>query len=415
MRTVYNLATYLASIFIWGSQFFSKKMKLFVKGRQQTFATLQTSMTAKEPTIWFHCASLGEFEQGVPVMESLKKEFPEYKLVVSFFSPSGYEVKKNNSIADVVVYLPMDTKANAARFIEVIDPKLACFVKYEVWPNFLFELKNRHIPTLLLSGLFRREQVFFKPYGHFMRKALSCFNMIFVQNASSKELLEKISIKNVKISGDTRFDRVSHQIEKDNTLQFMEQFKGSSLCMVCGSTWPEDEAVLLPFIHSAPTDVKIVIAPHKIDSLKIEQLEKKISKSVERYSNVIKTSDVAESQVLLIDTIGLLTKIYSYADIAYVGGGMGTTGLHNILEPATFGIPVVIGKNYKNFPEAKRLRSLAGLFAVDNPVECSEILHTLCSQRTLREKTGMIAGHYINSNTGASELIMVHIRSVLLT
>jgi len=409
MRILYSFLTRISYLFLWIAQFFSKKMKLFVSGRQAVFEKLAQHITAEDKTIWFHCASLGEFEQGVPIMETVKKEFPTHKIVVSFFSPSGYEVKKNAPIADVVVYLPLDTLPNAKKFIDAVHPSLVLFVKYEFWPNYLFELKNRNIPTLLVSGLFRKEQLFFKGYGTFMRKALKTFDHIFVQDKISEKLLHGINITNVTVSGDTRFDRVSHQIEQDNSLSFISAFKGNSLCMVCGSTWPEDEAVLLKYINETPENVKFIIAPHTIDNSKIEQFRKKLQPSSVLYSEK-EGKNLTEYSVFIIDTIGLLTKIYSYADIAYVGGAMGKTGLHNILEPATFGIPIVIGNNFKNFPEAKRLQQLAGLYAVNSQEECAEILNKLVTNTSFREKTGMIGGHFVNSNTGATHITLEYIK-----
>lgn len=407
--TLYNLLTYGSQLVLWPTKFFSKKMKHFVDGRQQVFKTLKEKLTENDKTIWFHCASLGEFEQGLPIMEALKKEKPEYKIVLTFFSPSGYEVKKNNSVADVVIYLPYDTIANAQRFLKMVHPSMAFFVKYEFWPNYLFELKKQQISTYLISGLFRKNQIFFKPYGKFMRSALRCFTHIFVQNENSKKLLNSIHIQQVTISGDTRFDRVSHQIELNNTLDFMEEFKGNSLCMVCGSTWPEDETVLLPFINSeSGKKVKFVIAPHIIDIEKIETLTKKFKRKVALFSQLEK-HNLSEASILIINTIGLLSKIYSYADIAYVGGAMGTTGLHNILEPATFGVPIVIGKNFEKFPEAIKLQDLAGLYSVENEEDCKTVLEKFVTNQKFREQTGMIAGHYINSNTGATKIILQYI------
>ena len=385
-------------------------MKLFVQGRRHTYTILNTKHDASKPSVWIHCASLGEYEQGVPVMKAIKKEFPEHQLVVTFFSPSGYEVKKNTQLADMVVYLPLDTKKNVTRFLDKVHPSMAIFVKYEVWPNYLFELKKRQIHTLLISGVFRSDQIFFSTYGSFMRKALDSFNYIFVQDKNSAAHLSEIHMSKVAISGDTRFDRVSQQIAQDNSLSFMDAFKAHSLCLVCGSTWPEDDAVLLPFINSAK-DVKVVIAPHTIDTSKIEALEKRLQRPSVRYSELAENStNISEVQVLIIDTVGLLTKIYSYADVAYVGGAMGTTGLHNILEPATFGVPVIIGQRYSKFPEAVRLRSLAGLYSISNAEECSQILTKLFADAPFKDKTGMIAEHYINSNTGATEIIMEHVR-----
>lgn len=398
----------IAAFHLWLAQFFSKKLKLFVSGRKDVFNILNNKIQTADKTVWFHCASLGEFEQGVPIMEAVRDLLPNHKIVVSFFSPSGYEIKKNTLIADAVIYLPLDTRRNAKKLIEKIHPSLVLFVKYEFWPNYLLELKTNNIPTLLVSGVFRPNQVFFKWYGGFMRKALQSFNHFFVQDISSKECLEKIILENITVSGDTRFDRVSHQIEMDNSLTFMKNFKGDSPCIVCGSTWQEDELVLLDYINSASENVKFVIAPHKIDASKIDAFRKKITKRTVLYSEV-KEEQKEESSVLFLDTIGLLTKVYNYADIAYVGGAMGATGLHNILEPATFGVPIVIGKNFDNFPEAKRLQQLAGLFSIKNGEECSQILNKLMDDESFRSKTGMIAGHFINSNTGATQKIMEYI------
>ncbi len=414
MRIIYSFLTRISYFFLWGAQLFSPKMKLFIRGRKTVFDKLQNNIAASDSTVWFHCASLGEYEQGVPIMEAVKKLLPKHKIVVSFFSPSGYEVKKNSELADVIVYLPLDTTQNAKRFLSIVHPSLAVFVKYEFWPGYLFQLEKQKIPTLIVSALFRSRQAFFKPYGGFMRKALKTFDHIFVQDLESKTLLTKLNISNCTISGDTRFDRVSHQIEQSNTLDFMTDFKGDSLCIVCGSTWPEDESILLDYINKAPKHVKFVIAPHKIEESKITSFRNKLNKSNLQYSeisaNATQTNTaLTKSTVLIVDTIGLLTKIFSYADIAYVGGGMGTTGLHNILEPATFGVPIIIGKNFRSFPEAFKLWQMAGLFSVANPMDCSNILEKLVSDKSFRSKTGMIAGHFINSNTGATEKIMAYI------
>ncbi len=383
-------------------------MELFVNGRKNVFKILQQKISSEDKTIWFHCASLGEFEQGVPIMEALKKLKSDHKIVISFFSPSGFEIRKNTPLADAVVYLPLDTPVNAKKFIEAIHPTIAIFVKYEFWPNYLFELHKNNIPTFLVSGVFRKKQIFFKPYGGFMRKALTWFDHFFVQDENSETLLKSIGFKNITVSGDTRFDRVSHQIEIDNTLKFAEDFKGNSLCVVCGSTWPEDEAVLLEYINLAPENVKFIIAPHKIEADKIEVFTKKIVKKTVLHSNIDEVN-LSEYSVLIIDCIGLLSKLYSYADIAYVGGAMGKTGLHNILEPATFGVPIVIGKNFGEFPEAIRLRDLAGLFPIDNKKECTLILQKLVKDSDFRMKTGMISGHFINKNTGATKKIIQYI------
>ncbi len=411
MRILYNFLIRVAYFHLWVAQLFSKKLKLFVQGRKNVFEILSKKIGPKDKTFWFHCASLGEFEQGVPIIEAIKKEFPEYRIVVTFFSPSGYEIKKDSPIADVIVYLPMDTQSNARRFIKMVHPSLVFFIKYEFWPNYLLELKKKNIPTLLISGIFRKNQIFFKPHGSFMRKALYSFGHFFVQDTTSEALLKQLGFSNVTISGDTRFDRVSHQIEQDNTLDFVAEFKQDATCIICGSTWPEDEMVLIDTMNSTSENVKYIIAPHKIDPQKISAFRKRLNKKSILFSEK-EGKSLSEYSVFIIDTIGLLTKIYSYADIAYVGGAMGTTGLHNILEPATFGVPIVIGKNFFNFPEAERLQQLAGLYSVSSPEECSQILNKLIDDRSFRSKTGMICGHFINSNTGATKKIMDHVKGL---
>lgn len=418
MSVLYSFLTYLSLPFIWASQFFSRKMKSFVQGRQNVFETLQNRLVSDRPVVWFHCASLGEFEQGLPVMQWILKKEPSYQLVVTFFSPSGYEAKKGFVQAQAVTYLPLDTPANARRFVRLVNPSLAVFVKYEFWPNYLKTLHQNQIPTLLISGVFREQQTFFKPYGSFMRKALARFDHLFVQDQKSAELLASIGHNNVTVSGDTRFDRVSHQIEQDNSLEDMDQFVQQHLCVVCGSTWQEDEEVLLPYINNVQEPVKFVIAPHKMDAGKIEDFQQQLNKKSIRFTELVTEKDarngqLADADVFILDTIGLLSKVYSYADIAYVGGAMGTTGLHNILEAATFGVPVIIGKNYRKFPEAIRLRQLAGLYSVDSAEGCNEMLNKLVTDSALRKQTGMIAGHFVNQNTGATATIAAYIEKII--
>ena len=386
-------------------------MSLFVYGRKTVFNTLKETIRPDDKTIWFHCASLGEYEQGVPIMEKIKELFPNYKIIVTFFSPSGFEVKKNSTLANTIIYLPIDTVSNAKIFIELAHPSLAIFIKYEFWPNYLFQLKEKNIPTLLVSGLFRKDQLFFKPYGGFMRKVLNSFDHFFVQDETSKVLLNNINIKETTVSGDTRFDRVSNQLLQDNNVAFISEFKQNNLCIVCGSTWPEDEAVLIDYINKAPDDVKFIIAPHEINASKIESFRKNIQKQSSLFSKNEETN-IAEYKVLIIDTVGLLTKIYSYADIAYIGGGMGDTGLHNILEPATFGVPIVIGNHFVKFPEAKELKELKGLFSISNATECSKILEKLVTDKNARIESGKIAKKFIENNKGATNTTMNYIKQL---
>tara|TARA_B100000497_G_scaffold80078_1_gene89310 strand:- start:1220 stop:2398 length:1179 start_codon:yes stop_codon:yes gene_type:complete len=386
-------------------------MSLFVDGRKKVFNTLKETIHPNDKTIWFHCASLGEYEQGVPIMEKTKELFPDHKLIVTFFSPSGFEVKKNTTLANIVLYLPIDTMSNAKKFIELAHPSLAIFIKYEFWPNYLIQLKEKNIHTFLVSGLFRKEQIFFKPHGVFMRKVLNSFDHFFVQDETSKELLNNINIKEATVSGDTRFDRVSNQLLQDNTLAFISEFKQNNLCIVCGSTWPEDEAVLIDYINKAPDHVKFIIAPHEINTSKIESFRKNIQQKSSLFSTK-KSTNISQYNVLIIDTVGLLTKIYSHADIAYIGGGMGDTGLHNILEPATFGVPIVIGNRFEKFPEAKELRELKGLFSISNATECSKTLEKLVTDKNTRIKSGKIAKKFIENNKGATKIIMNYIKQL---
>ena len=411
MRALYNLTTSIAKRVLPLAANFNEKLKLFTEGRKSVFNELESKINPKDDYLWFHAASLGEFEQALPIIEEVKKDFPHFRILITFFSPSGYENKKNHPLADIITYLPLDTRKNAKRFLALVQPKMAFFIKYEIWPNFLSELKRRGVRTLLVSGAFRKNQIYFKGYGSFMRKALSNFDHFFVQNKSSMDLLQSIGFNNITLSGDTRFDRVSRQIKHNNKLDFAEEFINNTPCLVAGSTWPEDDELIIPFINTTSEKLKVIIAPHEIKEEKLKALEKRITKKYIRYSKR-EHKDLKSYDILILDTIGLLGKVYSYADIAYVGGAAGTTGLHNILEPATFGIPVVIGKNYKNFPEAIKLRQLAGLFVAASSNEFSNISNKLITDRSFREKTGMIAGHFINSNTGATHSVMKYLKNL---
>lgn len=404
LQSLYNILINAAEKLLPVSGIFSDKMNLFVSGRKKVFPTLENKISTEDKTIWFHAASLGEYEQAVPVIETVRNIFPGYKIVMSFFSPSGYEIKKNSVLVDVVVYLPLDTKRNAKRFLNLVHPEIALFIKYEFWPNFLKELRKREVRTLLVSGGFRKDQIFFKAYGSWMRSYLLTFNHFFVQNQESQKLLNTIGFKNVTISGDTRFDRVFKQLAQENILDFIADFKNDSLCIVAGSTWPEDEELLIDFINNAPQEIKFIIAPHTLKVSKIQQLRQNLKVKTILFSEK-EGKNLASYQVFVIDTIGLLTKIYSYADIAYVGGAAGSTGLHNILEPAAFGIPVIIGENYSKFPEALQLKELGGLYSVKNNEELSTLLHNLISQEDFRLKTGHLAEKFIKSNTGATQQI----------
>lgn len=413
MYFLYNIIVHIINFLLSVVALFNEKIKLFVQGRKGTFDYLKTHISKEDRLIWFHTASLGEFEQGLPIIEQCKNEYPEHKILVTFFSPSGYEIKKNTQIADLVCYLPMDTYSNMKRFLELVHPELVIFVKYEFWPNTLRLLHQNKIPTLLVSGIFREQQVFFKAYGGFMRKSLKAFTHFFVQNEQSKTLLNKTDFQNVTISGDTRFDRVVEILDRENHLDFMDRFVQESYCLVAGSTWPEDEVILLDYINKTTRkDLKVVIAPHKIQNDQLEKLKNSIHKKVVLYSD-IDMETIASTEVLIIDTIGLLTRIYSYADIAYVGGGMGSTGLHNTLEPAVFGIPVVIGKHYKGFIEAEKLVELGGIEPICNNDDFSKIMDYLINNQYIMHKKGGINKNYIEKKTGAKIQIGNYIRKLL--
>ena len=389
---------------------FNHKIKLGVKGRSETFKILTNNLSTEDRTLWFHCASLGEYEQGLPVFKELKKKYTNHKVVLTFFSPSGYEIRKNSPIADVVAYLPMDTKKNAKRFLNLVHPELTVFVKYDIWPNYLNELNKRQLRALLISASFRAHQPYFKWYGSPLRKALFAFEHIFTQNDSSKTLLESINYLNATISGDTRFDRVSDQLNQNNSLDFIENFKQNKLCVVAGSTWPEDEALFINFINSeASKGTKFIIAPHNIKTSQIASLQEKLTADTVLYSQK-EGHDCSKAQVFIIDTIGLLSKIYSYADIAYVGGAMGQTGLHNTLEPAVFGVPIIIGSHHSKFPEAKAMIDNSGMFSISNQQEFNSILNDLITNKQKREISGNHNSEYIIKNKGAVQHILNYLQ-----
>ena len=406
MNSLYNSAISLTEKLLPLSAAFNAKMKLFVEGRKKVFQNLEHKISPNDEVIWFHAASLGEYEQAVPVIEGIKKNFPKYKILVTFFSPSGYENKKNNKLADIVTYLPLDTKENAIKFIELLQPKMVFFVKYEIWPNFLQILNNRKIPTFLISASFRSDQIYFKTYGKMMRNALKKFEHIFVQEENSLQLLKSIGIENASVSGDTRFDRVSKQLEMNNELDFISEFKNNQLCVVIGSSWPEDEALFVDFINHSEK-IKWIIAPHTFKHVK--ELVQKLQKKTMLFSEM-KNKNLKAAEVLIIDSIGYLTRIYSYADIAYVGGAAGKTGLHNILEPAAFGVPIVIGKNHQKFPEAQKLQDFGGLFSVASKHELDEIFTRLIEDENFRVHAAKHSTEFISMNKGATKTILYFIK-----
>lgn len=408
---MYSFGILIANFLLKIIAIFNTKIKLGVQGRAQTFNKLKATIATDDKTLWFHCASLGEYEQGLPVFTELRKDYPKHKIVLSFFSPSGYEIRKNTPFADVVVYLPLDSKTNAKRFLDIVSPELTVFVKYEIWPNLLNELKRRQLKAVLISAVFRENQSFFKWYGKHTKEALFAFEHIFTQNESSKKLLEKIAYTNVTVSGDTRFDRVSNQLKQDNTLGFVSEFKGDNLCVIIGSSWPEDEKLIVNYINNeANKHLKFIIAPHNIKTTQIEALKRSISKDCVLFSEK-EEKKLNNYQVLILDTIGLLTKVYNYADIAYIGGAMGTTGLHNTLEAAVFGVPIIIGKNHIKFPEAQTMINNVGMVSISNQTELTDALNLFVENKAQRTKYGENNFNYINKNKGAVVQILDLLRT----
>ena len=411
MFFIYNILTHLSYALLHIVALFNKKISLFVKGRKQSFSILKQNLTPKDKVIWVHVASLGEYEQGLPLMQELKIKYPQYKIVLTFFSPSGYEVKKDSSIADITLYLPMETKENAQKFMQSMDIVMAFFVKYEYWPNYLNALKQSNTPTYLVSGILRQDQVFFKWYAGFYRQALQGFWYFFVQNQISKDLLLKLGHQNVEVVGDTRFDRVIDILQNNNDLDFLQEFTKdkTTTTLVIGSSWPVDSQMLVKYINQIQDpNIKFVFAPHNIKENQIQELIQSIQKPY-----VIHTQrqgkDLQNAQVYIIDAYSLLTKAYSYATLAYVGGGFGS-GIHNILEAAIFKIPVIIGPKYQKFQEAKDLVALGSTLVVNNQKELFNTLDELLFNKKACKDLGQINFEFIYQNKDATKKIVNHLR-----
>lgn len=410
---LYNIGIHLYQFLIVISQNFNAKAKLWVKGRKNIFEKISGEVDSSQPSIWFHFASLGEFEQGRPVLERVKDSYPAHKLIITFFSPSGYVLRKNYSKADHVFYLPLDTPKNAAKFISLINPELAVFTKYEYWYHYLNELHAKKVPLIIISGIFRKSQAFFKWYGALNRKMLGFVNHFFVQDENSKTLLNGIDITNVTVSGDTRFDRVAEN--SGNPTQFVEikLFCGDSEVLVAGSTWPDDEK-LIATLFKKYTGWKFIIAPHEIKSEKIISLMGMAGEhEIIRYSELKQLESLYNTQyrILIIDNIGMLSSLYQYADITYIGGGFGV-GIHNTLEAAAFGVPVIFGPNYDKFLEAKALVKLGAGFPINNAAELNAVMLKLENENS-REQAGVIAKNYVQQQKGATEIIMSHLNKTI--
>ena len=408
---IYNLIIYLYLLGVAIYSCFNEKVRKMWRGERAAFGVLKEKVDPQAKYVWFHAASLGEFEQGRPLMERLRKEHPEYKILLTFFSPSGYEVRKNYEGADIICYLPLDTPINAIRFLRLVRPVMAFFIKYEFWYNYLHILKHRNVPVYSVSSTFRPDQVFFKWYGRQYGRVLNCFTHFFVQNEQSKQLLAKIRITNVSVVGDTRFDRVLQIKEAAKQLPIVEAFLKPSPCFkvfVAGSSWPPDEEIFIKYFNKHK-DWKLIIAPHVIGEDHLSQIEKLLEgRKVVRYSGLSGESDLSDDcEVLIIDCFGLLSSIYHYGDVAYVGGGFGV-GIHNLLEAAVWDIPVFFGPNNQKFQEAQGLKQNGG-FEISNYEDFERQMNRFASENDYLQEQGRKAGQFVQSLAGATEKVMTSI------
>lgn len=399
---LYSFGVEILFVFLQFASIFSKKIKVFLRTRKDVLETIRQNIGSDDQVLWFHCASLGEFEQSRPLIEGCKKKYPDHKIALTFFSPSGYDVQKKYPLADVITYLPFDRKRILRKFIELLNPEVLFLIKYEFWPNLINELYQKEIPIFSVVSIFRKEQAFFKPYGFFMKNLLKKIRCFFVQNEESQNLLRSIDITNSKIIGDTRVDRVLSILKQNNTLDVVDKFKANNLCFVVGSSWPEDIALISDTIEQEP-EIKTIIAPHLVDEKSLQEVENSFKQPSIRLSSFSKVEQT-NANILLIDCIGVLTKIYNYADLAYVGGGMGTDGLHNTLEPAVFGIPIIIGKNYKRYQEALDLVNSGGVVSVKSNLEFNKIFKKILFGTNLAEEMGKRNMEYINKYEGATDV-----------
>lgn len=404
---MYNFVIYIYLFAVKLVSLFNPKVKLMVKGHSEVFDILKSKIEKDKKYIWFHAASLGEFEQGRPLMERIRRQYPEYKILLTFFSPSGYEVRKNYQGADVICYLPFDTPRNARRFVKLANPCMAFFIKYEFWQNYLKNLQKHHVPTYSVSSIFRKNQVFFRWYGGKYFKVLTRFTHLFVQNEVSKELLATLNIRNVDVVGDTRFDRVIEIFEQAKQLPLVEQFKKNSMVMVAGSSWQPDEDIFIRYFNEHP-EMKLIIAPHVIGESHLTEIIGKLKRPYVRYTQAT-PENVEQADCLIIDCFGLLSSIYRYGEIAYVGGGFGV-GIHNVLEAAVYGIPVLFGPNNQRFQEARQLLETKGCFEIHNYEEFKEKMDRLMTDAPYLEKCGKLSGDYVKQHAGASDKVMKAVR-----
>lgn len=410
---MYNVIIYLIQFGVAVASLFSEKVRKMWKGECASFGVLRDKLEPDAQYIWFHAASLGEFEQGRPLMEQIRREHPQYKILLTFFSPSGYEVRKNYAGADIICYLPIDTIGNARKFLRTVRPVMAFFIKYEFWYNYLHVLKHRQIPTYSVSSIFRKDQVFFKWYGRHYGKVLNCFTRFFVQNEESRRLLATIGIHDVDVVGDTRFDRVLQIKEAAKQLPIVESFVQGTAngkrakVFVAGSSWLPDEEIFIPFFNKHK-DWKLIIAPHVIGEDHLKQIDQLLDRKTVRYTQATEAT-ASEADCLLIDCFGLLSSVYHYGDISYVGGGFGV-GIHNVLEAAVWDMPVIFGPNNERFREAQGLKKAQGGFDIASAEDFERIMLRLMTDASYLHDCGQHAGQFVEGMTGATPKILRHIQ-----
>lgn len=400
---LYNLAIGIYDLIVHIMAPFSRKPRKMMKGHWVVYELLRQQIEKDDRYIWFHAASLGEFEQGRPLIEKIRAKYPDYKILLTFFSPSGYEVRKNYRGADVVCYLPFDKPRNVKKFLDISNPVMAFFIKYEFWKNYLDELNKRRIPVYSVSSIFRKDQIFFKWYGGTYRNVLKNFDYLFVQNEASRRFLSKIGINKVTVVGDTRFDRVLQIREEAKELPLVEKFKGDSFTLVAGSSWGPDEDLFLEYFNTHP-EMKLIIAPHVIDENHLVEIISKLKRPYVRYTRADERN-VQKADCLIIDCFGLLSSIYRYGEVAYIGGGFGV-GIHNTLEAAVYGIPVVFGPKYQKFMEAKQLIEAQGAFSISNYEELGSLFDRFLTDEHFHRETGSNAGFYVTNNAGATDKVL---------
>jgi 3-deoxy-D-manno-octulosonic-acid transferase len=413
LNILYNLAIFLYTLSLRIAALWNNKARKWVDGRKTVFDGIKSKVNPQEKKVWFHCASLGEFEQARPVMELFKQRNPSFKILLTFFSPSGFEVRKNYSGADYVFYLPADTAANARQFIALINPSLAVFAKYDFWFNYLQQLEKNKIPVVVFSAVFRKDQYFFQEYGNWFLKILSRINIIYVQDDESRKLLRKAKFNNVMLCGDTRFDRVMQIAEQPVDFPLIEKFKSGKSTIIAGSTWKEDERIIIELIKKRKDTMKFIIAPHETNDDRITELMEQIPIASLRFSQATE-NNISDINVLVIDSIGILSQVYRYADVAYVGGGFGN-GIHNILEPAAFSVPIIIGPNYKKFNEAVEMVNLSMAFTIDKFRQMNNKIIDLFFVKGSDDAIKRRIAEYMKSKKGATQQVVEGLEKLIAT